>query len=67
MVNIKLNIRKINDMKQKDTISKRELIDWIMDEGMKIFAELGYNRIDSYREGIIDGYRNVIKKLKGEL
>lgn len=54
-------------MKRKDIINKRELIEWIRDEGMKIFAELGYNRIDPYREGIIDGYRNVIKKLKGEL
>lgn len=54
-------------MKQKDTISKRELIEWIRDEGMKIYAELGYDRIDPHRQGIIDGYRIVIKKLKGEL
>lgn len=54
-------------MTQEETISKKELIEWIGDEGMKIYDELGHNRIDPYREGIIDGYRKVIKKLKGEL
>lgn len=53
-------------MTQKDRIAK-ELIEWIIDEGMKIYAELGHDRIDPYRQSIIDGYRNIIKKLKGEL
>lgn len=53
-------------MTQKDRITK-ELIEWIIDEGMKIYVELGHDRIDPYRQGIIDGYRNIIKKLKGEL
>ena len=44
-----------------------DIIEWIGDEAIKIYDELGHDRIDPYRQGIIDGYRNIIKKLKGEL
>lgn len=54
-------------MIQKDMINKKEFIEWVLDEGMKIYTELGHDRIDPYRQGIIDGYRNIIKKLKDEI
>lgn len=54
-------------MTQEDIIDKKEFIEWIRDEGMKVYTELGHDRIDPYRQGIVDGYKNIIKKLKGEI
>ena len=51
-------------MTQKDTIDKKEFIELIRDEGMKIYAELGHDRIDPYRQGVIDGFKKIIKKLR---
>lgn len=57
----------LNWLKSKlfdDTISKNILIEQIQDCGLKIYNDLGHDRIDPYRQGIIDGYKNVIKIIK---
>ena len=53
-------------MIREDVIDKKEFIEWIRDEGMKIYAELGHDRLDPYRRGIIDGYKSIFKKLKDD-
>ena len=40
------------------------IIEWIGDETIKILDELGHDRMDPYRQGIIDGFKKVVKKLR---
>ena len=41
-----------------------DIIEWIGDEAIKIYDELEHDRIDPYRQGVIDGFKKVIKKVR---
>ena len=50
--------------KEEKQLLLEDLIEWIGDEAIKIYDELGHDRIDAYRQGVIDGFKKVVKKLR---
>ena len=50
--------------KEEKQLLLEELIEWIGDEAIKIIDELGHDRINPYQQGIIDGFKKVVKKLR---
>lgn len=53
-----------NETPESDLISKNELLECLRDEAADIILKLGHNRMDAYHQGVFDGYKNVIKRIK---